>query len=251
MNNPAAGFVGQNVGIWHVLASAEYYNGGPMKPELMDAPMVNMLNGGHYYLGNDSEYGANEVWTRVQGPYFIYCNNVTNTLTDPFQTAQALFTDAQAQAQAEASAWPYAWFNNANFAPASNRGVVSGQLVIADSGNPNATASNMWVGVVQQPTTINGVYDFQLWMKPYQFWVRTDTNGNFTIPNVIAGNNYTLWAFGPGINGTFMSQSQSGNYPSLLYTLPANPFSVTVTGGATNNLGTVTWDALPRGADGV
>src|ERR1035438_6834637 len=71
VSNAAAGVTGQNIGIWHVLASAEYYNGGPMKPELMDAPMVNMLNGGHYYLGNDSEFGANEVWTRVQGPYFI------------------------------------------------------------------------------------------------------------------------------------------------------------------------------------
>lgn len=246
VNNPAASFVGQNIGIWHILASAEYFNGGPMKPELMDAPMVNMLNGGHYYLGNDSEYGANEVWTRVQGPYFIYCNCVTNTLTNPFQTAQALYTDAQAQAQAEATAWPYSWFTNANYAPASQRGVVSGQFVIADSGNPNATASNLWVGIVQQPTTINGVYDFQLWMKPYQFWVQTDSNGNFTIPNVIAGNNYTLWAFGPGINGTFLSQSQSGNYPPLLYTLPATPFSVTVTAGATNNLGTVTWTNSSR-----
>ena len=26
VNNPAASFVGQNIGIWHVLASAEYYN---------------------------------------------------------------------------------------------------------------------------------------------------------------------------------------------------------------------------------
>jgi rhamnogalacturonan endolyase len=32
VNNPAAGFAGRNIGIWHVLASAEYYNGGPMKP---------------------------------------------------------------------------------------------------------------------------------------------------------------------------------------------------------------------------
>ena len=246
VNNSAAGFTGQNVGIWHILASAEYYNGGPMKPELMDAPMVNMLNGGHYYMGNDSEFGANEVWTRVQGPYFIYCNNVTNTLTQPFQTAEALYTDALAQATAEQSAWPYTWFTNANFASASQRGPVSGQIVIADAGNPNASASNMWIGVVRQPITINGVYDSQLWMKPYQFWVQTDANGNFTIPAVIAGNNYTLWAFGPGINGTFLSQSQSGNYPDLLYTLPATPFSVTVTAGVTNNLGSIVWTNSSR-----
>lgn len=246
VNNPAAGFTGQNVGIWHILASTEYYNGGPMKPELMDAPMVNMLNGGHYYMGNDSEFGQNEVWTRVQGPYFIYCNNVTNTLTQPFQTAEALYDDALAQATAEQSAWPYSWFTNASYAAASQRGAVTGQLVIADAGNPNPSASNMWVGVIQQPTTINAVYDSQLWMKPYQFWVKTDANGNFTIPNVIAGNNYTLWAFGPGINGTFLSQSQSGNYPDLLYTTPSAQFGINVTAGATNNLGSIVWTNASR-----
>ncbi len=246
VSNAAAGVTGQNIGIWHILASSEYYNGGPMKPELMDAPMVNMLNGGHYFLGNDSEYGANEVWTRVQGPYFIYVNCVTNSLTNAYQTAQALYTNALAQAQAEASAWPYFWFTNSSFATASQRGTVSGQFVINDAGNPNATASNLWVGVVQQPVSVNGVYDFQLYMKPYQFWVKADANGNFTIPNVIATNNYTLWAFGPGINGTFMSQSQSGNFPQLLYTVPASPFSVTVTAGLTNNLGTVVWTNASR-----
>ena len=241
VNNPAAGFTGQNIGIWHVLASAEYYNGGPMKPELMDAPMVNMINGGHYYLGGDSGFGANEPWTRVSGPYYIYCNNVTNRLTDPFQTAQALFTDAQAQAAAEQSAWPYSWLTNTAYAPASNRGTVTGQFVINDAYNPNATASNLWVGVVEQPITTDAVYDFQQWMKPYQFWVKSDANGNFTIPNVIAGNNYTLYAFGPGAAGTFFSQNQSGGNPPLLYDLPAASFSVAVTGGTTNNLGIVTW----------
>ncbi len=248
VNNPAAGFTGKNIGIWHVLASAEFYNGGPMKPELMDAPMVNMINGGHYQMGSDSNFGNNETWTRVSGPYFIYFNNVTNTMTNAFQTAQALFTDAQAQAVAEQSAWPYYWFTNASYAPASQRGTVSGQIVISDSGNPNASASNLWVGVVRQPITTDGVYDFQEWEKPYQFWVKSGANGNFIIPNVIATNNYTLYAFGPGANGTFMSQNQSGGNPTLLYNLPATPFSVTVTGGATNNLGSITWTPSRVGA---
>ncbi len=248
VNNPAAGFVGQNIGIWHVLASVEYYNGGPMKPELMDAPMVNMLNGGHYQMGSDSQWGVNEAWTRVSGPYFIYLNNVTNSLTNPTQTANALFADAQAQAAAEATAWPYSWFNNANYAPASNRGTITGRFVINDSGNPSAAASNLWVGVVRQPVTVTNVYDFQQWMKPYQFWVKTDANGNFTIPEVIATNNYTLYAFGPGANGTFMSQNQTGGNPPILFDLPAVPFSVTVPAGSTNNLGTVTWTPSRVGA---
>jgi rhamnogalacturonan endolyase len=207
VSNAAAGFTGQNIGIWTVLASAEFYNGGPMKRELMDAPMLNLLYGSHFGMGNDGNFGSNEPWTKVSGPYFIYCNNVTNALTNACQTAQALFADAQAQAAAEQSAWPYSWFTNANYAPASGRGTVSGQLVINDIYNPGTTASNLWVGVVQQPVTTDDVYDFQEWMKPYQFWAETDSNGNFTIPNVIAGSNYTLYAFGQGAAGTFMSQN--------------------------------------------
>jgi rhamnogalacturonan endolyase len=242
VSDSAYGVTGQNVGIWHVVSSWEFYNGGPMKPDLNDAPMVNMINGGHYYFGNDSGFTAGEVWTRVSGPYFIYVNNVANTLTDPVQTSQALWADAKAQAAAEGTAWPYGWMNNADYASAAQRGTVSGQMVINDAYDPNASVSNLWVGVEQQPAfTGNNVYDFQLWSKPYEFWTKTDANGNFVISNVIEGNNYTLYAFGPGASGMFMSKNQNGGNPGILYALPTSPFTVVVTGGATNNLGAVLW----------
>ncbi len=248
VSDAAFGVSGQNLGIWHIVASSEFYNGGPLKPELNDAPLVNMINGGHYYFGNDSGFAAGESWTRVSGPYFIYVNNVTNTLTDPVQTSQALYSDAKAQATAEATAWPYGWMNNANYAPASQRGTVTGQIVINDTYNPDASASNLWVGVVQQPAvTINNVYDFQLWEKPYQFWTKSDANGNFVISNVVAGNNYTLYAFGPGAEGMFMSQNQTGGNPGIIYNLPASQFAVVVTGGVTNSLGPVTWTPTRTG----
>ena len=248
----SVGTGGKNVGLWNISASGEYYNGGPMKRELMEhigTTILNMLNGSHYGGGGiDATWAAGEVWTKVYGPYFIYCNNVTNTLTGTNQPAQALYADALAQGAAEQTAWPYSWFSNANYAPAANRGTVTGQVVIADSGNPNASAANLWVGLVQQPVTSLGVYDFQNWMKPYQFWVKSDTNGNFTIPNVITGANYTLYAFGPGAPGTFQSQSQTGGNTPNTFNLPASPFSVTVTGGATNNLGPVAWSPTRVGA---
>jgi len=248
VSDAAFGVSGQNLGIWHIVASSEFYNGGPLKPELNDAPMVNMINGGHYYFGNDSGFAAGESWTRVSGPYFIYVNNVTNTLTDPVQTSQALYADAKAQATAEATAWPYSWMNNANYAPASQRGTVTGQILINDTYNLNASASNLWVGAVQQPAvTINNVYDFQLWEKPYQFWTKSDASGNFVISNVVAGNNYTLYAFGPGAEGMFMSQNQIGGNPGIIYNLPASQFAVVVTGGATNSLGPVTWTPTRTG----
>ena len=248
VSDASYGVTGQNVGIWHVVSSWEFYNGGPMKPDLNDAPMVNMINGGHYYFGNDSGFAAGEPWTRVSGPYFIYLNNVTNTLTDPVQASQALYADAKAQAAAEATAWPYSWMNNTNYASAAQRGTVMGQIIINDAYNPCASASNLWVGVEQQPAvTINNVYDFQLWEKPYEFWTKTDASGNFVISNVIVGNNYTLYAFGPGASGMFMSKNQNGGNPAVTYALPATPFTVVVTGGVTNSLGLVTWTPMRVG----
>jgi autotransporter-associated beta strand protein len=239
---------GKNVGLWNISASAEYYNGGPMKRELMchiGTTILNMLNGTHYGGGTDASWNTNEVWTKVYGPYLIYCNNITNAITDTNTAAQNLYADAIAQSAAELPAWPYSWFTNANFAPASGRGMVTGKIAIADAYNPNASPSNLWVGLVQQPitsaTAANGGYDFQKWMKPYQFWVRADAGGNFILSNVIAGVNYTLYAFGPGAAGTFQSQAQSGGSAQTTLDIPASQFSVTVTAGATNNLGTVTW----------
>ena len=235
---------GKNIGLWNVSASVEYYNGGPMKRELMShmgTTILNMINGGHYGGGSDGSWAAGEVWSKVSGPYLIYCNAITNTISGTNAAAQALYNDALAQATAEAGTWPYSWFNNANYALAANRGTVSGQIVINDSGNPNASESNLWVGVVQQPVTTTGTYDFQQWTKPYQFWVKTDANGNFTIPNVVAGANYTLYAFGPGSSGTFQSQALTGGNSPNTEDIPAVQFSVTVSGGATNNLGAVTW----------
>ena len=239
----SVGTGGKNIGLWNVTASPEYYPGGPLERSLMEhigTTILNVFTGGYYGLGGDDTLANGELWSKTYGPYFYYCNNVTNTLTGTNPPALALYNDALAQGTAEQTAWPYYWFTNASYTTAANRGTVTGKIVISDSGNPNASAASLWVGVAQQPS-VDVSYDFQLWARPYQFWVQTDTNGSFTIPNVVAGANYTLFAFGPGAAGTFYSQNQTGGNPRLLYNLPASPFSVTVTGGATNNLGSITW----------
>jgi autotransporter-associated beta strand protein len=247
----SVGAGGANIGIWDVSASAEYYPGGPMLRQLMEhigTTMLNVFTGNYYGLATDSGLNPGETWSHVYGPYLYYFNAVTNTLTTSV-AAQALYSDALAQGAAEQSAWPYSWFSNTNYVPASGRGTVSGKIVIADSGNPNASAASLWVGLVQQPSTsYDTVYDFQQWMKPYQFWVHSDTNGNFTIPNVIAGTNYTLYAFGSGTPDTFMSQAQTGGSPPIVVDYPTNQFAVNVTGGATNNLGTNFWTPTRIGA---
>ena len=245
----SVGTGGKNVGLWNISASSEYYNGGPLKRELMEhigTTILNMLNGEHYGMGSDGSWAANEVWTKVDGPYFIYCNNITNTITATNLAAQALYNDALAQGIAEAGAWPYAWFTNANYSLAANRGIVAGKIVINDSGNPNASAANLWVGLIQQPA--NSGYDFQQWIKPYQFWTKTDANGNFSVSNAIAGANYTLYAYGPGAPAMFMSQAQTGGSPPVLFDLPVTPFAVSVPAGATTNLGNVIWKPARVGA---
>ena len=247
----SVGAGGKNIGLWDVAASFEYMASGPMRRELtshMGTTILNTPHGAHYGFSSDSTWAAGEAWAKVCGPHFIYCNAITNTISATNTAAQALFADALAQADAEASAWPYSWFTNSYYAPASSRGTVTGKIVINDACNPNASASNLWVGIEQQPNPSSTLtYDFQKWYKPYQFWVKTDTSGNFIIPDVIAGTNYTLYAFGPGAAGTFQSQAQTGGSAPNELNIPTSQFSVTVTGGATNNLSNVTWTPVRVG----
>lgn len=211
-----------NVGIWVTAPSKEYYNGGPMKRELMchNSPtMLNMLGGQHYGMGDEMNIAAGENWQKVFGPFLIYCNNV------PAGTANAnlaLWSDATAQATAEQAKWPYSWYTNPAYLQEAARGTITGKLAINDVGSLTPTSpANMWVGVGITP--LGGSTDFQHWAKNYQFWIKTDANGNFTIPHVMPGT-YNLYAFGPGAAG----QLTLNNY-------------VTVTAGNTNALGTVTW----------
>ncbi|MCX6896596.1 MAG: polysaccharide lyase family protein [Verrucomicrobia bacterium] len=241
----SVGSGGKNVGLWDVAGSFEYMASGPMRRELvchMGRTILNTPHGGHYGFCTDSTWDDGEVWAKVCGPHFIYCNAITNTITATNTAAQTLYSDALTQADAETAAWPYSWFTNSNYAPAAQRGTVTGKIVISDTNNPNASASNLWVGVEVQPVTNSTItYDFQKWYKPYHFWTKTDSNGNFTIPDVIATTNYTLYAFGPGAAGTFQSQAQKGGSAPNELNIPASPFSVTVPAGATTNLGNVMW----------
>ncbi len=212
-----------NTGIWMIAPSHEYYTCGPLHREILPQIMLinNPFNGGHYGFTADLTFTAGETWTRVYGPFLVYLNKVApGTPNAP----AALFADAQAQAAAEQGAWPYSWFQNPAYVQASGRGAVTGRIVINDAGNPFASPAGLWVGIAQTPPSTIGNSDFQLFGKNYQFWVKTAADGTFTIPHVIAGNNYNLYAFGPGAIG----QLELDNFAN-------------VTAGATTALGNVTW----------
>lgn len=213
-----------NVGLWMTAPSKEYYNGGPMKRELMchaSPTILNMLGGQHYGMGDDGAIPASENWEKTFGPFLIYCNSVpAGTIDAPI----VLWKDAIAQAKKEQASWPYSWYTNPSYVQESGRGTITGKLAITDPGAPNASAANMWVGVAIPPANATSS-DFQHWSKNYQFWVKTDADGNFTIPHVLASATpYNFYAFGPGANGQ----------------LTQNNF-VTVTAGNTSSLGTISW----------
>jgi rhamnogalacturonan endolyase len=248
----SVGTGGLNIGIW-TMANMEYGDGGPLKPDVTAAPNTEMSNPmmtGEFSMGGDGTFASNESWTKTAGPYFVYLNNVSSSITDPNQAAQALYNDALAQYTAEQGAWPYSWFTNSGYVQASGRGTVTGQIVVYDPlGNHNPAVSGTWVGLEAQPNTSTDTYDFQQWLKSYQFWTQTDSGGNFTFKNVLPGSNYTLYAYGPGIAGTFISQHQNKmpgpgtEDPPLELDFPSPTFAVSVTAGQTTKLGTFDWTA--------
>jgi rhamnogalacturonan endolyase len=191
--------------------------------------MVNMLGGAHYLQNVSVETVAAGVdLAKIYGPFFYYFNKAAAGATsgpltdagtaDPTIPTQ-LFADAINQGKAEQAAWPYTWFTNTTvgtYAQESGRGTVTGTLTITDPGAPNASPADMWIGLA--PDT----GDFQGQFFTYQFWVRTASDGSFTIPHVLPGT-YSLYAFGRGAAGTYTQAN------------------VTVTAGQTLALGTVAW----------
>lgn len=193
---------GKRVGIWMTVPSHEYYNGGPMKRELtahMDHTLLNMLNGSHYGIGGSLVMDAGKEFKKTYGPYFVYANAYQGADTDPSSKVVAsLWQDAQVQAKAEQSAWPYTWFKHADYAQESGRGTVSGSLAVKDGAAPVAAAAGTWIGLAPDDEG----REFQMQGRTYQFWVKTDAGGHFTIPHVLPGV-YHLWAFGGGPIGTY------------------------------------------------
>jgi rhamnogalacturonan endolyase len=225
-----------NYGVWQTLPSHEFEDGGPMHRELTEHignTLLDMFGGGHYGFGLTQDQPAGTFSSKTFGPAFIYANLYTGSSSDPVSLkARVLWADAQAQAQAEQAAWPYTWFNpqpvagatSTVYPQASGRATVSGTLSINDPYNPETSPVSLWIGLAP----VDGGVDFQQQYFTSQFWVKTGTGGSFTIPNILPGT-YNLWAFGPGVVGTFEQAN------------------VTVTAGQSLNLGALTWSPLRLG----
>lgn len=247
----------KNVGVWFINPSVEYLSGGPTKFELcahrdttftdsLVAPapptLLNYWRSSHYG-GAMCNIAATDAWTKVIGPFLIYC--------DSADTRDALWQDALQKAHEQEQAWPFDWVAGVDYPHKKERGAATGQIVIHDSHAPGLIASNMLVGLTAADYVppapaprrggVGGVGGFRrfgffgprlvTWQndaKHYEFWVRADAHGRFTIPKVRPGN-YTLHVLADGVLGDLSVSN------------------IAVTAGRTLKLGKLTWQPVRYG----
>jgi rhamnogalacturonan endolyase len=258
----------RHVGVWLVNPSVEYLSGGPTKFELSahrdatfntnapDAPapptLLNYWRSSHYG-GSICNIAATDAWTKVIGPFLIYCNSAA--------THDAMWRDALAEADAQAKAWPFDWVHGVDYPDKAERATAGGKIILNDPQAPGLKMKNLLVGLTAPdytPAIIphewrgwrggrgvgrffeNGgfglagggedeaaitnqsnfpgggsnesfnftnrfrglprIVDWQTDAKHYEFWVRANDDGGFSIPNVRPGT-YSLHAIADGVLG--------------------------------------------------
>ncbi len=137
----------EHVGLYIINPSFEYLSSGPLHFELTghlddgdggDPTLLDYWRGTHYG-GSELNFAANEFWTKVVGPIFIYIP----TGGDP----KALFVDAKRKALDEQKRWPYAWVKGVDYTPAAERAVVKGKFKLVDSQASSTKLPNLLVGL--------------------------------------------------------------------------------------------------------
>lgn len=210
------------IGQWCVFGSHEFFNCGPTFADLNAAAgIIHVTFNGLHYNTPDFVIATNTYWGKCYGPFLLYCN--TNAAG-----GDACWADAKAQAAAEESAWPYAWVTNALYPLAGQRGAVSGTFLMHDPLKSSVNSSNAWIGLADPTDPANAYTGWQFQGFNYEYWAHCDAAGQFTIPHVRPGK-YTLYAFNDGAMKEFSTNN------------------ITVTAGATNDLGIFTWNIAHTG----
>ncbi len=201
----------EHIGFWFINPTVEFLGGGATKDEL-DCHLDDNTGGdplildywrGTHYGGCECSVAAGEEWSKVVGPIYLYCNYLPKPAKTQRDNADALFQDALIQAAKENTAWPYAWVNGVDYPHASQRGSVTGQLVLNDSQAKTTKLPNLLVGLAYpDETKDDSGMDWQKDAKHYEFWVRGDEDGHFTIPKIRPGT-YELHAIADGVLGEF------------------------------------------------
>ena len=207
------------IGAWIVLGSHEFFNDGPTKQDLTAASGINHIHFGmDHYNGSAIQVKKGTAWRKMFGPFLLYCNSDS-------RGGDACWADAKTRAKAEQAAWPYAWLTDNRCYPLeAQRGTLRGRFVVKDPLKPAMNGGGAWVGLAQPAP--GGNWQFE--SLNYQFWTKTDAEGNFTIPHVRPGV-YTFFAFTDGEVGEF-----------------ARP-NVRIEARRTTELGDVVWNVVHRG----
>ncbi|XP_069153466.1 uncharacterized protein [Solanum lycopersicum] len=188
-----------SLGFWIIIPSDEFRSGGPLKQNLTShvGPTALSVFLSAHYAGEDlvPKFGQGEPWKKVFGPVFIYLNSVTSG-EDPL----TLWEDAKKQMLMEVQSWPYSFPASEDFPSSSQRGNISGRLLVLDRyfKDDKISASGAFIGLA--PPGEAG--SWQRECKDYQFWTRADEEGNYVISNIRAGD-YNLYAFVPGFIGDY------------------------------------------------
>ncbi len=235
---PAYGWssIKDHVGIWFINPSNEYLGGGPTRIDLvchMGATMLDYWTSGHYAGGAACNIPAGQVWNKVIGPIFVYCNALQTAATPtPAEldtlaatagnptipaswtaNANALFNDALLQAKTVKTQWPYAWVQGVDYPQKAGRATVAGQLKLNDPQAATTKLPHLWVGLTHPDfngpaggfAQRSGNGTLVTWdhdANYYQFWAEGSDDGRFSLPNVRPGT-YTLHAFAEGVLGEF------------------------------------------------
>ena len=209
-------------GVWFALGGHDYFNDGPTHQDLTSSESYILMHfGRNHFGGSGTSVAEGEAWRKMYGPFLLYCNQTSVTAN----AGDVLWADAKAQVTAEKSAWPYSWLVSADHPSAASRGTVTGRLLITDPLKPAITGANSMVGLAA-PQETHG--NWQQQGKGYQYWVRADASGNFTIPAVRPGS-YTLYSFTNGVVGEFSKTA------------------IIVTAGGTNAQGNIAWNIVHPG----
>jgi len=216
-DNPVWGHASDvnKVGTWFVNGSLEFFNEGPMYHDLNAAAGIihSCMNGVHYNA-KGMNVAEGEYWSKIYGPYLIYGSSGNS--------GDENWADAKARAATEKAQWPYSWLTNTPQYPlAAERGTITGKFIINDPYKTTVKGQNAWVGVTILSSDASNQFQFE--SKNYQYWAKTDANGNFSIPNVRPGT-YSFFGFSDGVTGEY---SQA---------------NVVVTANTTTALGNVSWN---------
>jgi rhamnogalacturonan endolyase len=256
----------KHLGVYLINPSNEYIGGGAEKLDLIgpwsfgsNTTIQDYWTSGHYAGGAGLNVLAGQEWRKVIGPIFVYFNTLEHakepthaeldtlaaTLGNPtlpqawHDNAYALWNDALAKAKEVKAAWPYDWVSGVDYPHKSERGGVTGQLVLNDPQAATTRLPGLTVGLAHPDFTTmakgytqrSGNGDVIKWPHDaiyYQFWTDGAADGTFTIPNIRPGT-YTLHAFADGVLGEFAQTD------------------ITVEAGKSLDLGKIEWKPVRYG----